>query len=502
MSGIKISAAIRNAFPPGERSELEGALWDKSGGRCFLCNGDLNRATDDVECDHDLPESDGGLTELPNLNLVHRGCNRFKRGISSKSVRPYLKFKTFLNTHSHGLRYGDCLQHFDVTPKESIITIATGDEATFEFPNGTKAKAQIFNENVRSRSIRVSYVRAPIEAIFNDDAVQPRTVKPNHVYSILLDLERNPLHEAPACRVEMDSRGKAKLLMFDGQHKTIATWLTGSRAIVMKVYFDFSQQDATELVNSIQAKIKKLPLSPFELAAKLSDEWRQKLEIYEGEVGEANASEAGFISWLPQAERPRAKGACKAALTQNLLSTPELEFIAHVSRTGEVDSEGKITENVFKSKVLDTIVFHQPLEDAGERMIELRDQERKSVTRLLNLFVQQAFDNDGSPQAETRIKRIKYQVSLEYATKILRDAFMHFVAPSEPKAFLISTPTEAQWRRLGDAVTRLVEHKVWTADVSTSQMRQVEHAFSKNQGAEAAFKGVGLTLGYVVGVGS
>ena len=500
MPGIRISAAIRNALPPTEKKDIESNLWAKSSGICFLCARDLNKASDDIECDHDLPESEGGATEIANLNLVHRACNRFKRNASSSHVRKFLQFRTFLEKYPHGLRYGDCLSHFSVAPADCHVEFSAPEVVAISFPNKTRVETAVLSENRNGKTYRSAYVVAPIESIYNDDAVQPRTVKPNHVYAILTDLERNPLHEAPACRVHVGTDGTAKLLMFDGQHKTLATWLTGARSVAMKLYFDFTKEDATELVNSIQAKIKKLPLSPFELSAKLSDEWSQKLEVYEKEVGELEASEDGFVSWLPQAERARAKSAFKAALTQALISSPDLEFVGHVERTGASAKSGKISENVFKTKVLDVMLYQALLKEKGEQMADLRENEKKNIVRVLNAFSQVAFDNDGSPQADIRIKRIKYQASLEYVAKLLRGSFMHFVSPGDERAFLVATPTDEQWNRISDGVQRLVQHVAWTADFSLPKMRALETALTKNQGAESAFKETGLTLGYVVGV--
>ena len=69
--------------------------------------------------------------------------------------------------------------------------------------------------------------------------------------------------------------------MFDGQHKTVANWLMGRDTVVAKIYLNLEEVQAIELVNSIQAKIKKLPLSAFELAAKMSDEWQTHWQRYE-----------------------------------------------------------------------------------------------------------------------------------------------------------------------------------------------------------------------------
>ena len=500
MPGIKISKPIKDHFPVEERAALEGKLWEKSGGMCALCGVALNKAADDIEPDHDVPEAEGGETSIANLNLVHRTCNRFKRNAPSVDVRPYLKFKAYLDAQGGLLKYGACMPHFKVVPKPCVLEFA-GDEVKIHLPNGTFASAPVLVEKRGEKQYRCFYFLAPMDAIFNDDEVQPRAVKSLHVYSILMDLYRNPLHEAPACRIETVD-GKSKLLMFDGQHKTLASWMAGYETVAMKVYLDFTKESAVELVNSIQARIKKLPLSPFELSKKLGDEWAQELERYEDQVGEAEVSESGFISWLPQARRTRGKQAFKAALIQTALENIDLEFMSFVAHAGKPEVGKKITENMFKSKVLEELFFLNPIDLKGEALAGARSLEQQSIVRVLNSFVRLAFDNDGSPQAESRIERMSKQASLEYIFgKLVKGAVEHLVAPGNNKVFLLNNPTVDQWNRIDACLKRIVEHPCWTAALNSSPAyKALDDALQKNQGTDAAFNGIGLTLGYVVGV--
>lgn len=60
MNGIVISKALRDSLPPEERDDIEDRLWIKSGGKCFLCSDEMNRASEVLEADHDIPTSMGG----------------------------------------------------------------------------------------------------------------------------------------------------------------------------------------------------------------------------------------------------------------------------------------------------------------------------------------------------------------------------------------------------------------------------------------------------------
>ena len=72
--GINISKALVAKLPESERENIEQVLWDKSGTICWLCEEPMNRASDDIHADHEVPESDGGATEIANLNLAHAPC--------------------------------------------------------------------------------------------------------------------------------------------------------------------------------------------------------------------------------------------------------------------------------------------------------------------------------------------------------------------------------------------------------------------------------------------
>ena len=113
----------------------------------------------------------------------------------------------------------------------------------------------VFEESCGDRSFSYAFVKVPQAAIHNDDEVQPRVIRVNHVFAIYNDLRGNPLHEPPSCRLGGPLGTAQRLLMFDGQHKTLAVWMSGQEEVVIKLYLNMSVPDATRLVNSIQAKI-------------------------------------------------------------------------------------------------------------------------------------------------------------------------------------------------------------------------------------------------------
>lgn len=504
MNGISISKALRDALPLEERADIDERLWAKSGGKCFLCGDDMNRASEVLEADHDVPTSMGGANEAANLNLVHRPCNRFKKNHPSTNVRPFLKFQVFVRNNGGSLKYDGAIPYFD-DKTAAVVATDRGDTIDFEFPDSTKRSASVHVEEREGGDVRYAFVDVPRSALFNDDKCQPRTLKMAHVWSILSDLQINPLHEPPAARLAAQADGKPqRLLMFDGQHKTVAFWLRGHDRVVAKIYLEMDSHSAITLVNSIQSKIKKLPLSPFELAAKLSDEWEGKLRAYEESVAAGEASEQGFLaSFSDPVEKRRAKEAFESALVQRVLSDSTFDLANYVQRaTTQKSGKPTITENAIKKKVIERLLSLRALPEKGEEMAAQRQAELQNVVRVLNQFSQSAFElgSSASTQAEERMKRMMFQSSLQYIADLIRELTAHIAAEKGDKVFLRGDLTGERWNKIEAAIQRIIDHPIWTADWTLSdKTKAVYEALQKNQNAEATFEAVGLKLGYVVG---
>jgi hypothetical protein len=500
---IKISKTLIDALPSEDRVEAEGRLKEKSKGHCHLCLEPFNWATDSIEADHDDPDAEGGQTTIANLNLAHVECNRSKRNHKTVDVRPYLRLKAFLRHHGPLLKYDGIQPHFGINPVPTVVE-RDGSTLTLHLPDAPAGgvNSRIYSETNRAGTFEYVYVELPRRAIFNDDKVQPRAIKEGHVWKIFSDLQQNPLNEPPSARLDA-TKGTAKILMFDGQHKTVATWMMNRPSVVAKVYLDLSEKQARKLVNSVQSGIPKLPLSPFELAAKMEEEWQDRLGEYEEAVGSDEASEAGFFKWLPVIDRTRAKSAFREAIVQGQLSNQDLAMRDFVRRTGEkARADGlAINEATLKNKILIRLLRIEPLDLKGEAMAAYRTLEQENVAFLLNSVVDQAFTPDAgeselTPAKAGAAKRMVYQSALSYVTSLLLKLFTQVtLVDSLGKTRL----DETQKGQLREAIRRLVNHPVWSEPFTRDkEMEAVKNALDKNQEARQAFESVALDLSYVV----
>ncbi|MDF1754846.1 MAG: HNH endonuclease signature motif containing protein [Verrucomicrobiales bacterium] len=506
---LKISAALKKSIQDElgiKRAEVEDRVWAIKDHHCFLCSSELNRATDNIELDHNIPVAEGGYDLLENLNLTHSECNRYKRNHSSIDVRPHLRFKCFWETQNGAVNFKETLNFYKLNSSKIYVTEETPTSITIETSLG-KSTVPIFQETVGENCQSFCFFEFPISAVENDDEIQPRNIKLNHLLAIASDLKKNPLHEQPACRI-VGTGNKKRALMFDGQHKTVANLINGNKSLVFKLYLTIETTEAIELVNSIQSRIKKLPLTPFELATKMSDEFRRKLEIYEADIGSVQVSEQGFINWLDPAERTRAKKGIEAAVIDRIISDESLDFGRLIDRPGIVNTEAiSIKEASFQKNVLKILLYTKPLPESytGEAMKLARERESRNVIKLLNLIYDRGFaiqdDKDQEREIE-RISRLRYQASLLYMCKVFRQLASNLVMPLHDENTFFEREINAKnWKKMAGYIDLFFSHPIWICDLSGGKKtREVEDALSKNQNVENAFRDILLTPGYCGGL--
>jgi len=139
-------------------------------------------------------------------------------------------------------------------------------------------------------NVKYFFVDVPVKYIHNDKEIQPRLIMAGHVRKLAVDFVERPVHEPSNCRLVHDTGNTARLLQFDGQHKTTAQILIGRKTVPMKIYVEPPIDMLQSLVIKIQQEIKKQPLTRSDTLAKIGDVMGRRLEGYK-EVGDKPRTE-------------------------------------------------------------------------------------------------------------------------------------------------------------------------------------------------------------------
>lgn len=514
-TGIQISMAMKNKISdPNFKENIEKMLLQKSGSRCYLCGKAFNFATDLIHADHDIPESQGGETNYENLNLAHDTCNQYKRDNPSLQIKKFLPFRSFLETNPFAKFDDVAKKFFNISPKNIVILVKGNNSIRIQFPNGKETNdLEIYEEyKPNGRKYRYVFTQVPVDTIFNDD-VQPRAMKQTHVFKIFQDLHQNPLHEPSSVRLEspMVDLCENKLLMFDGQHKTVAKMLVsdGSNSLIdLKIYLDLTQADANALVNTIQAKIIKLGLTKSEFAAKMGDEFKNQFDAYDEycKLNGKEVSEEGFIIFSDKSKQNHNKKTLMQARLNSIIKQEPTNF--RILNTVEgisnlKDKKSIIKETTFINKLVDPLMFGKPLKIPINND-ESRILERENIKLILNLFYDICLNYDESTVTDDqllKIHRLKSQSSLNLFIHLIKASYNHIlVSPNDPE-ILTKRSLEDIKTNLQDVVLRYFDHPIWIQpDRITNKVEQFYNTMQKNGSLIELAESIKLKLAYLLRV--
>jgi hypothetical protein len=405
---INISSKLKNEIVDTYmRTNIESMLVTKSAGKCFLCNQPINSTTEEIEADHDLPRSLGGQTDIDNLNLVHASCNKFKKDNDTLKIKQFLPLRQYLIVNPESNYEKVCSNLFNISQKN--LSVEWSAQNIIILKDGTEQYGpyQIYQENIKytNKTVYYLFLKIPLCYIYNDN-VQPRSIKSNHVFNLFQDLHFNPLHEPIGARLENPIDPKttilnSKILMFDGQHKAVATALVNvlntdySKVLVdVKLYLNFDRQDAVHLVNSIQSKIIKLGLTKSEFANKMGEEWKDAFERYEMYCQQNNqdVTEVGFVNDKGGSERKRRLEALISARIQQIINDNNTgKPIPIFELTKNKAPQIQIKETTFYNKIMRQIVYTKPTDFVIDSNDTDREFERNNIRILLDILNNELF---------------------------------------------------------------------------------------------------------------
>ena len=513
-SGIQIGASLKKEITDQNfKDNIESMLRQKSGGKCFLCSKDFNYATDLIHADHDIPISQNGPTDYNNLNLVHQSCNEFKNKNSTLQVRKFLPFRNYLEANP-GKFDAVTKNFFQIQPKEITTLLIGSDSIKLQFPNGTQTKELTIYEERKPNGHVFKYVftQVPVSSIFNDN-VQPRVMKSSHVLKIFQDLHTNPLHEPSSARLEIQpiDGGKNKLLMFDGQHKTVAKMLVSEwdeSLIDLKIYLNLSQIEANVLVNTIQAKITKLVLTKSEFAAKMGDEFRDEFQKYADycEKNNLDQTEDGFIKFSDiEKQTNNKKTLIQARLNDIIKQDPYdfkiLEFVEGNSILK--DKKCVIKETTFINKLVLPLLYPKPLKtpinDDESRIIE-----RANINIILNLFFEHCLQYDPTSVSDSeleKIYRLKSQSALNLFIDLIKGCYDYLLVASNDQEILTKKNLNDIKDQLEKAVINFSNHPIWVQSNNASQkVVTFFNTLQKNGSLNKIAESMNLKLAYLLGI--
>lgn len=445
---------------------------EKARGECYLCGDPIDFFKDSIEGDHIDP--DGG-SRPENICLTHKKCNARKRDLPIGLAKKLFDLLRFSRIYNDLPSFDDALDTF-VGVNRRPITQEYFEEGGNDYIminfGESLVKTPIYSDP--SSKIKYCFCEVPIKNLFNDEDVQPRKITYTHVWKMLLDFTRHPIHEPSSLRLVTDpDTSTAKLMLCDGQHKALAQILLGRPSIPAKLYIDPDIHLIRTLIDTIQNRIKKLPLYPSIVMEKLSAIYSVEWERYRNET-EPPYTEKRFIRAFRSDEQKIVKNHLIEAIYSAVLfgetDAEKHRILKYIeSEKRRVGPDKILSMNLFKKTLLKNFVFQKPCDYPVGTEADLRLTEVINLRKFLDLFVDVFFEEPLGivKEIDNKMRRIFKSGSVRAWVTILQSAInnrLSVLDVREMNKTFSRNVADENWEGIKAILQRLEQHPIWNDD--------------------------------------
>lgn len=222
---------------------LREELFDIQQGKCFICEKqmDLNLHSDNLDIDHIIPIKLEGKDDPSNFALTHSSCNRSKQASDLNVARILMKIEEMRNEllkENRGIHLGDILKKFNGSMYE-IKFQKENSIISYSFPDledNTIYYSNVYKDELSG--FEYFFAKLPLEYIYHDDKINPRSIGQNISKLIQEFYLRRPQLHISLAWIELNNNLNTKVKIFDGQHKAAAQILLGIRSLPVRIFIN------------------------------------------------------------------------------------------------------------------------------------------------------------------------------------------------------------------------------------------------------------------------
>lgn len=478
-----------------QREELKKKLLEAQRGKCFICEEAIDPNIHSVQIDHVIPTKLGGKDNPSNFALVHSKCNQSKQDANLRVARILARFAKIRDVclkENRGPNLTDILNKYggsrydlrlDYNENNQIIKYSLsqiGDDNIYE--------QRVYTDELSN--FRYFFAGLPIEYLFHDDRINPRSIGQN-ISKLVKEffLKRPQLHISLGW-VEIDETQKVNVKIFDGQHKAAAQVLLGIKNLPVRIFLN---PDVDVLLTTNTNAGTTLRQVAFDKSVQRhlgSALYIDRVERYQQERGlstdEFTFSERDLVNYY-KGESREMKRYILDAVRDSITHDEEnklKEFVDFGGRRREKPLSYSTIEKTFYSfficqDVLDTHINHRLEEGENPRQLE-----EEQILTLMNIIAEDIFIGKFDPgfgtyRIENRIQKgeedipenhlTAYRMSkeeilynwLRYIEQIIKNYFIMQGKPIQEKKLFQYRFPEPLWERIRIFVKNLMNLPIW-----------------------------------------
>jgi len=446
---------------------------------------------DSIDIDHIVPIKLNGPDNPSNFALTHSSCNRSKQASDlnvARILQRFNKLRDSLITENRGPNLGDILQmnhgakypvHFEqINGKIRYSLPEIGLNQIFEIP--------VYQDDISGFSY--FFVNLPIEYLFHDDKINPRSIG-NNISKLIQEfyLKRPQLHVSLGW-INIEN-GSSEVRIFDGQHKASAQLLLNARFLPVRVFINPNIDTLLTTNTNAGTTLRQVAFDKSvqrHLGSALYldrvDRYKEDLKLSEDNF---SFSEKDLVKYF-KGESREMKKYILDSVRDTITHNPEnklKDYIDFGGRAKDRPLSYSTIEKTFYSFFIYQDVLETPLNYRLDEGSNPRELEKEQILELMNIIAEEIFiskfDSDiGTNQIESRLQKGEnfpiphlraFRMSkeeimynwLKYIAQIIKNFYIMQGKPiKENKLFQYKFP-EPLWERIRVFIINLSNLPVW-----------------------------------------
>ena len=383
-----------------QRDDLINRLWACQKGKCYICGKDIDLELHKkvIDIDHIVPLANGGKDEESNMALTFSEANRSKQAADLNLARINWIYKTLAEdlqrTENRNPNLNDVLKKYDGACHKLHFVIK-GDKIRFSFAElGCPDIIELPIYEDKKGNVRYFFALLPIQYLFHDDMINPRSIGSN-VSKLLAEFYKgNPQLHISLGYIETNDNNESHVKLFDGQHKAAAQILLGTREIPVRVFINPDKDKIIETNFNAGTSLKQVAFDKSIQRHLGNALYQDRVERYQRQTGlDANDfsfSEKTLINYFKGESREMKRyilDSVKDGITYSE-DNKLRDYIDMGGRAKEKPLSYSTVEKTFYSFFISSDALETNIDFKLEEGRNPRDLEKKQIVHLMNIIAE------------------------------------------------------------------------------------------------------------------
>jgi 5-methylcytosine-specific restriction endonuclease McrA len=486
-----------------QREELAARLLKAQNGLCYVDGTIINPKVHKTDIDHIVALARGGADNEANWAIVHEPCNRSKGTRDLQLQRILCEFRRHVQKYTENDAPGgdrnftlrEALQ--ELRPeRQDVGVVLQGKQVQVSWvENGQpKTESYIILEEPGNPPATSFVASIPFVCLHHDSDINPRSIV--DLEPMIEEFYNGNIQLQPSLAVlTLDgSKGKAPILVFDGQHKAAAQLYARRERLFVRVFLNYDRDRLKETNYRAHTKLAQVHFPQLINDRVGADLFKEEFDRFLQGADPAKVSEDTFFAkHLPHAQRSEYRGYFANHLRYEVLigkvgaqQNPILNFTETVTARSK---RYPLSYDALQRTFLDQMLFKKPAWEPIDQTERFRRLEKENLIRLLSIIVEELFANgrfdlrlgifrmeerlaidpNSIPDSHLRAYRVSrrapmmiWTTELKRAIQTLLNAKMRYkVGAWSDRRPLWVEMLDEDWLQVRKMVQAVREHKIW-----------------------------------------